>query len=94
MPHLFQNVVFFDGHYSHAKNNKFLRIIEECEKDILPVKLPSGMTDAWQPLDVAVFGQFKKCWKDYLRDNRLSIDDEVGRLMFEFSSQPHCYSLL
>ena len=70
---IFQNVIFFDGHYSHARNKGFLKIIENCGKDVLPVRLPSGLTDILQPLDAAVFGPFKKIWNDYLRDSRLTI---------------------
>ena len=52
--------IFFDGHYSHANNKEFLHLIENCGKDVFPVKLPSGLTDLLQPLDVGLFGPLKK----------------------------------
>ena len=52
-------------------------MIENCGKDVIPVKLPSGLTDILQPLDVGVFGPLKKTWNDYLRDSRLSTGIDV-----------------
>ena len=69
--------MFFDGYFSHVNNVDFIRMVEQAEKHILLVKLPSGLTDQLQPLDSAVFGPLKKSWNDHLRDNRLSICFEV-----------------
>ena len=74
---VWQNVIFFDGHYSHSRNKEFRHLVESCGKDIVSVKLPSGMTDLLQPLDVGLFGPLKKSWNDYLRDSRLSVGVQV-----------------
>ena len=73
---LLQNIIIFDGYYAHT-NGGFVKLAEDSEKDIILVKLPSGLTDILQPLDTAVFGPFKKAWRDYLRDNRLTYEFEV-----------------
>ena len=70
-------MIFFDWHYLHVRNHEFLRLIANCGKDVVPVKLPSGLTDILQRLDVGLFGGLKKAWNDYLRDSRLTIGVDV-----------------
>ena len=54
-----------------------MKIIERIEKCILPAKLPGGLTDLLQPLDVAVSGPLKRAWNNHLRDKRLSVCFEL-----------------
>ena len=60
-------------------------MIENCGKDVIPVKLPSGLTDILQPLDVGVFGPLKKTWNDYLRDSRLTIGIDVRTALYFYT---------
>ena len=73
--YFFQNVIFFDGHYSYATSN--LQLLEMClehnkvsEKQVQLVCLPSGQTDKLQPLDYCsslnVKDKFRR-YKDYYR---------------------------
>ena len=77
-----QNVVFFDGHTSHANNIELIRLVLEYEtlsgNAVRVVCFPSGQTSRLQPLDVSVFGGLKKNWSDYLRDMHVDADVEVA----------------
>ena len=75
--------MFSDGHFSHVNKLDFIKMVEQDEKHILLLKLPSRLTDQLQPLDSAAFGPLKKSWNDRLRENRLNICFEV---MFEEQS--------
>ena len=56
-------VLFLGGHLSHIS----IPVIDLAIKNgIHIVCLPSHASHAWQPLDVAVYGPPKKCWRKIL----------------------------
>ena len=73
-------VLFLDGHKSHET----LSLLELArEKNVVVYVFPPHTTHLLQPLDVGVFGPFKKAWAQVLKDYKLeTLAAKVDRLSF------------
>jgi hypothetical protein len=62
-PAAFPALLLFDGHDTHCD----YKVLDQAmEKGVFVLKLPSHTTHVLQPLDVLIFGSFKKQWANEL----------------------------
>lgn len=68
-------VLIMDGHRSHESNTLFA---EALVNDVELISLPSHTSNRLQPLDVSVFGPFKRSWRERCR---LFMDKNPGMII-------------